>query len=140
MSYIGKQPSNGSYIPLPLSIESGGTSSVTAVAAKAALGIISGENDGTLVESGTTAQRGPATQYKIRFNIDTGSYEGANGAMWAGIGGGARNDVFFVNKNTLTTDTTISSGENAICGGPVTIADGVTLTIEEGGTLTVVGV
>jgi hypothetical protein len=140
MSYIGNSAGTNQVIPLPLAVTSGGTSASTIIGAKTALGIISNANDGTLVESGTTAQRGSATQYKIRFNIDTGSYEGANGAVWAGIGGGARNDVFFVNKNTVTVDTTIAAGENAMSAGPITIADGVTVTIDDNATWTVVGV
>ena len=39
-------------------------------------------------------------------------------------------NIFRKNENTLTTNHTISHNENAIAGGPLTIASGVTLTIE----------
>ena len=139
MSYLGNQPSSSGGIQLPLAVESGGTGAATVVGAKTALGIISGPNDGTIIESGTTAQRGPATTYKIRLNVDTAKYEGSNGSQWTSIGGGALSDVFYVNKNTLTIDTTINTGENALSTGPITIADGVTVTLADGATWTVTG-
>ena len=139
MAYLGNQPGVGSSIPLPLNISSGGTSATSILGAKTALGIISAANDGNLVESGTTAQRGVATQYKIRFNVDTSKYEGSTGSTWASIGGGALNDVFYVNKNILTVNTTINTGDNAISAGPITIADGVTITLQDGATWTVTG-
>jgi hypothetical protein len=138
MSYLGNEVVAGAPIPLPLAVASGGTSASTIIGAKTALGIISAANDGNLVESGTTAQRGVATQYKIRFNVDTSKYEGSTGSSWASIGGGALNDVFYVNKNILSVNTTINTGENAMSAGPITIADGVTVTVPDGSTWTVV--
>ena len=44
--------------------------------------------------------------------------------------------IFQVNENTLTTDATIGATENASVNGPLTVADGVTLTVN--GTLTVI--
>jgi len=140
MSYLGNQTGTGvgTSIPLPLAVASGGTSASTIIGAKTALGIISAANDGNLVESGTTAQRGAATQYKIRFDVDTSKYEGSTGSTWSSIGGGALNDVFFVNKKTLTVNTTIVSGEGAIVNGPLVIADGVTVTIQDNGSMVVI--
>ena len=39
-------------------------------------------------------------------------------------------NIFRKNENTLTVNHTISHNENAIAGGPLTVATGVTLTIE----------
>ena len=39
-------------------------------------------------------------------------------------------NIFRKNANTLTVNHTISHNENAIAGGPLTVASGVTLTIE----------
>ena len=39
-------------------------------------------------------------------------------------------NIFRKNLNTLTVNHTISHNENAIAGGPLTVATGVTLTIE----------
>ena len=44
--------------------------------------------------------------------------------------------IFQVNENSLGTDATIGSTENASANGPLTIADDVTLTVN--GTLTVI--
>ena len=44
--------------------------------------------------------------------------------------------IFQVNSDTLTTDATIATGENASANGPLTIDSTVTLTIN--GTLTVI--
>jgi hypothetical protein len=44
--------------------------------------------------------------------------------------------IFRINDQTLSTDTTIASDENASCAGPLTIDTGVTLTVN--GNLTVV--
>lgn len=46
----------------------------------------------------------------------------------------ANKDVFFENSNTLSTSYTISSGKNASTIGPLTIANGVTVTIPTGST------
>lgn len=43
--------------------------------------------------------------------------------------------IFRVNAQTLNTDTTILATENANVTGPLTIASGVTLTVNSGGTL-----
>ena len=57
-----------------------------------------------------------------------GYYNGNNGEKNASNYG----DIFRVHSNTLSTNVTIYSGNNAICGGPLTIATGQTLTIQTG--------
>ena len=61
----------------------------------------------------------------------SGSYYKGN----AGIVGdtSSKQNLYRVNANTQSNDITIAAGENAITTGPITIADGFTLTIEEGG-------
>ena len=39
-------------------------------------------------------------------------------------------NIFRKNENTLYADHTISHNENAIAGGPLTVASGITLTVE----------
>jgi hypothetical protein len=41
----------------------------------------------------------------------------------------AKGDIFRINEQTLNTNTTIDSDENASCTGPLTVASGVTLTV-----------
>ncbi len=64
-----------------------------------------------------------------------------NGGRYKGERGTAGNvasagDIFRVHEQTLNTNTTIDSTENALCSGPLTVASGVTLTVS--GNLTVV--
>ena len=51
---------------------------------------------------------------------------------------GAKEGIFWENSQTITSNYTITSGKNAGTFGPVTIADGVTVTIPDGSTWTVV--
>ena len=45
-------------------------------------------------------------------------------------------NIFRKNENTLKADHTISHNENALAAGPLTVDDGITLTVE--GNLTIV--
>jgi hypothetical protein len=38
----------------------------------------------------------------------------------------------YIHANTITADTTITTGNNAISSWPLVIADGVTVTVEDG--------
>lgn len=57
-----------------------------------------------------------------------GYYDGNRGSQNPGNYG----DIFRIHSNTLSTNVTIYSGNNAICAGPLTIATGQTLTIQTG--------
>lgn len=89
------------------------------------------------VPSGTTAQRPTGSVGKIRFNSDLNRYEGYNGSSWSSIGGGATgggsDQIFIENGQVITSDYTISSTTNAGSFGPITINDGVTVTVADGG-------
>lgn len=91
---------------------------------------------------GTTAQRGTATSGRIRFNEELNQFEGYNGTAWGAIGagatGGVGNYAFFENDMTVTANYTITAGKNAMTAGPVTINDGVTVTIPDGSVWTIV--
>ena len=86
---------------------------------------------------GTTAQR-PASPVDgdIRYNSTTAKYEGYSGSSWGQLGGGATgggaDQVFNLNGQTVTTDYTIPTSFNAGTFGPVSIADGVTVTVPDG--------
>jgi hypothetical protein len=45
----------------------------------------------------------------------------------------AEGDIFYINGKIVTQNYTITSTENAMSSGPITVADGVTVTIEDGG-------
>lgn len=87
--------------------------------------------------SGTTAQRpGSPNSGMIRFNSDLTTFEGYNGTAWGSIGGGATgggsDTVFFENGQTVTTNYTLTTGKNAVTAGPITINNGVTVTVPSG--------
>ena len=84
--------------------------------------------------SGTEAQRdGSPSAGFIRFNSDSGSFEGYDGSAWGSIGGGASaGGAIYENTDDITADYTITSGSNGMSVGPMTIASGVTVTVPSG--------
>ena len=71
-----------------------------------------------------------------------GGTVGAGGGLFKGENGetgdttNGAGDIFRINEQTLNTNVTIDADENASCAGPLTVATGVTLTVN--GNLTVV--
>jgi len=83
--------------------------------------------------TGTTAQRtGTPATGALRFNSTDVSFEGYNGTEWGSIGGGAADGVFYENEQNITGNYTIAATKNAMTTGPITIASGVSVTIETG--------
>lgn len=91
--------------------------------------------------SGTIAQRPTATAGRLRFNSETGRFEGANGTGWGSLGGatgGGTDAVFYLNGQTVNTNFTVPANQNAMSAGPITVANGVTVTVADGGVWTIV--
>jgi Phage tail repeat like len=55
-----------------------------------------------------------------------------------GATGGGTDDIFYENSTTVNTSYTITSNKNAMSAGPITIADGVTVTVPNGSTWSVI--
>lgn len=96
-----------------------------------------------IVPVGNTAQRpsSPANGM-IRFNTSTGTYEAYKGS-WGAIGGagatgGGSDEMFYLNGINVTASYSIPSGKNAMTAGPVTVNDGVTVTVPDGSAWTIV--
>lgn len=87
------------------------------------------------VPVGTTGQQAGG-QGSIRYNTTLNRFEGNNGSVWGGIGGGATgggaDQVFVQNQPTVTTNYTLTTGFNAMSTGPITINNGVTVTVPDG--------
>lgn len=49
-----------------------------------------------------------------------------------GAVGGGNDKIFFENDQTVTTSYTMSSNKNALTAGPITVANGVVVTIPSG--------
>ena len=92
--------------------------------------------------SGTTAQRDETPQAGwTRFNSSLGKTEPYDGTRWitgGGATGGGVDDVFYENATTVTTNYTITTGKNAMSAGPIEITDGITVTIPDGSTWSIV--
>ena len=62
---------------------------------------------------------------------------GAGVSTWADVAagaptGGGTDKVFFENEQTVDTDYTLTSSNNAVSAGPVTVSNGITVTIPAG--------
>ena len=85
------------------------------------------------IPTGTEAQRdgSPSAGY-LRFNSDATSFEGYDGSAWGSIGGGATSDAIYENSATIAESITIATGRNGMSTGPISVAGGVTVTVESG--------
>lgn len=124
--------SAGLYNEVP--VVNGGTGASTAAGAKVSLEVITAATGSEVLPVGTTAQRDASPQAGyIRFNSDTGQFEGYNGTIWTAVGGGnTTNTGLWENSQDITTDYTITSGNNAMSAGPITIDAGVEVTVPTG--------
>ena len=113
------------------------TEVTTSLSTKADLNDASGTG-AILVPDGTTAQRPTltASDAGIRYNTDLATFEGWNNTTWTGVGGGATgggsDKVFVLNEQTVTTNYTIPTGQNAHSAGKILVDDGVVVAIPDG--------
>ena len=120
-----------------VAVANGGTGSSTANTAKVALNVITATTGSAVTPVGTTAQRdgSPATGF-FRFNTTVTKFEGYNGTAWGSIGGGATgggaDEIFVENGQNVTANYTIPGTKNAMSTGPITVDDGVSVTISSG--------
>ena len=95
--------------------------------------------DGELVSTVATQT---LTNKSIAASQLTGAMPALDGSALTGIAagatGGGSDQVFYENGQTVTTNYTITNGKNAMSAGPITIASGVTVTVGDGETYTVV--
>ena len=72
------------------------------------------------------------TYFTTHFTLDLPASVGG------GATGGGTDEIFYENGQNVTTDYTLTAGKNALSAGPITINDGVTVTIPPGSTWTIV--
>ena len=123
-----------------LPIANGGTASTTAPAALVSLGVTSPLGFSNIVQTHTTAQRETGIGY-LGYNSTLGQFEGYGASGWGSIGGGAtgggNDQVFNLNKPTVTTSYTLPAGFNANTVGPLVINTGAVITVPTGARLVV---
>lgn len=95
------------------------------------------------VPSGTTAQRPVSVlDGMVRYNNEILQFEGYKNGSWGTIGGGATgggaDQVFSLNDQSVTVSYTVPTGKNAVSAGPITINNGVTVTVSDGSNWVVV--
>lgn len=95
------------------------------------------------IPAGTTAERDVSPVYGAqRANSTLNQQEWWNGSAWVPMGGGATgapgNNVFVENDTNVTGNYTITTGKNAMSAGPITINSGVTVTVPNGSTWSIV--
>lgn len=91
--------------------------------------------------AGTTTQRPTAELGMLRYNADLARFEGYAGSAWGSLGGasgGGGDSMFYENGQTITANFTVGPNKNAGTFGPVTIADGVEVTVSDGCEWTIV--
>ena len=81
---------------------------------------------------GTEAQRPTPVKGMFRFNDDSDAFEGYDGAAWGAVGGGNTAVVGWENQVTVAENYTITSGNNMVSAGPITIDTGFTVTVPSG--------
>ena len=97
---------------------------------------ITGATGSAKLPSGTTAQRdgSPSAGY-LRWNTTDTSAEVYDGSAWSAVGGGNSTDKgLYEHANTISSNYTITSGNNALTAGPITINTGVSVTVPTGST------
>ena len=95
-----------------------------------------GSGDAAVLPAGGTSAR-PDTEAAgyFRFNTDTTEFEGYDGSAWGAVGGGnTTSSGLWEHAKTIASNYTISTDNNAISAGPVSVASGVSVTVPSGST------
>jgi hypothetical protein len=95
-----------------------------------------------VMPTGPTADR-PAspTEGHFRRNSQLKQWEGYDGSSWSGLGGasgGGGNPFVYENDITVTQNYTITTNKNGMSAGPITIANGITVTVPNGSVWSIV--
>jgi hypothetical protein len=119
-----------------VAIANGGTGQTTQTAAFDALAPTTTKGD-LIVDNGTN---------NVRLAVGTDTYvltadaTAATGVKWAAPSGGSSNITAFglwENNASITANYSITSGNNALSAGPISVASGVTVTVPTGSTWTI---
>jgi len=90
-----------------------------------------------VVTGGTERLEVNNTQVTSAEPIHAPSFHG-DGSALTGISSGANDDIFWENSQNVTSNYTVTNNKNAMSAGPITINSGVTVTVGDGETWTVI--
>ena len=79
-----------------------------------------------------------ATAGQLYYNTNDNVIRFYNGTEWLNVSQGSTDSNFFENDVVLTSSYTITTNKNALTAGPVTVANGVIITVPAGSTWTIV--
>ncbi len=95
--------------------------------------------DAIKIPVGTTGERPVSfAQGQLRYNTTLSQFEGYNGTAWGAIGGGGTTlsgGSVLTALKTLTSNATVPSGSNGLMIGPVTVPDGLSISVADGSRL-----
>jgi len=100
----------------------------------------SGDTASAKIPAGTTAQRdgSPSAGY-FRWNTTTGGAEIYDGSAWGLVGGGnTTGKAVWEHSYTVAEDYEVTSGNNALTAGPITINTGYSVTVPSGSSWVIV--
>jgi len=131
-----------------LAVADGGTGASSFTANNVLLGngtsafqvVAPGTNGNILTSNGTTWTSAAAPDGLPSQTGNSGKYLTTDGstASWAVVSSNTTSEGLYENANTISANYTISSGNNALSAGPITINSGITVTVPTGSTWTIV--
>ncbi len=94
-------------------------------------------NAGSIIQYQSTAPSSPVTG-NMWFDTTVNTLKVYQGSSWNAVGAQNNGYPYVYNTNGINENWTIPSGYNAMSAGPITIANGVTVTIPNGSSWAVV--
>jgi hypothetical protein len=104
------------------------TTSIPALSINTLQNVTLNSSGAVTVPVGTTVQQPTPVTGMLRFNTDIGQFEGYNGTIWGLIGGNG-NSPIVENKQVVSSNYVMTTGNNGESVGPITINSGITVTI-----------
>ena len=94
------------------------------------------QTEAAAIPTGTTAERPSSPDPgNFRWNTTNSEFEGYDGSAWGAVGGGyTTGNGLYEHAHTISSNYTITTNNNAISAGPVSVASGVSVTVPSGST------